>query len=140
MNVVNILGEEKALEYFDKLSTNIKQFTTSGSGPINLLKQGEIAVAMGMTFQGVEEINKGANVEIIELDTKTPYNTTSSGIIKGKDTDTVKKVFTFIMTDYLKYDKENFVPGEVLKEIDIKIKNYPTYLSIKEKLLKEWKY
>ena len=35
--LVNEWGEEKALEYFDKLSENILSYTSSGSGPINAL-------------------------------------------------------------------------------------------------------
>ena len=59
LNVVNIMGEDKAIEYFKKLKGNLREYTTSGSGPTNLLKQGEIAIAMGMTAQGVEAINAG---------------------------------------------------------------------------------
>lgn len=152
LNVVNIKGEDAALKYFDELSKNIKQFTTSGSGPISLLKQGEIAIAMGMTYQGVAEINNGANYEVIELDTKTPYNTTASAIIKGRETkNNVKEVFQFIMTDFLKYDKENFVPGKILKDQENKIKNFPTTLTdadmtgidsldTKNELISKWKY
>lgn len=152
LNVVNIKGEEEALNYFDKLQKNIKQFTTSGSGPISLLKQGEIAIAMGMTYQGASEITNGANFEIIELDTKTPYNGTSSAIIKGKEEkEYVKEVFEFIMKDFCKYDKEHFVPGQILKDQEVKIPNYPANLTdadmtgindikLKEELLSKWKY
>lgn len=152
LNVVNIKGEEEALSYFDKLSNNIKQFTTSGSGPISLLKQGEIAIAMGMTYQGVNSITEGANFEIVELDSKTPYNTTSSAIIKGREKkNNVKEVFEFVMKDFCKYDKEHFVPGKILEEQNSKIPNYPTYLTdadmtgiddieLKEKLIGKWKY
>lgn len=152
LNVVNIKGENKALEYFDNLSKNVLQFTTSGSGPISLLKQGEIAIAMGMTYQGASEITAGANFEIIELDTKTPYNTTSSTIISGRESKAnVKEVFEFIMTDFSKYDKAHFVPGTLFKEQTNEIKNYPTDLSdadmtgitdlsIKEDLISKWKY
>lgn len=152
LNVVNVMGKEKSLEYFDSLSSNIKQFTTSGSGPVSMLKQGEIAIAMGMTYQGVEEINKGANFEIIELDTKTPYNTTSLAIIAGRENKAnVKEVFEFLATEVSKNDKEQFVPGKIFKEQENKITNYPNNLtyadmtgitdsSVKEKLISEWKY
>lgn len=152
LNVYNEFGEKEALDYFDKLQGNIMQFTTSGSGPMSLLKQGEIAIAMGMTYQGATAITEGAKFEIVELETKTPYNTTASAIIDGKDKkENVKEVFEFIMNDFSKYDKEMFVPGKVFKEQDIKIKNYPTTLTdanmsgiedvkLKEELLKKWKY
>ena len=85
LNVVNIMGEDNAIEYFKKLKNNLREFTTSGSGPTNLLKQGEIAIAMGMTSQGVEAINEGYNFKIVSLKTGAPYNTTSFGIIKGRE-------------------------------------------------------
>lgn len=41
---------------------------------------------MGMTAQGVEAINAGYDFSIVELETGSPYNTTSCGIIKGRET------------------------------------------------------
>lgn len=151
LNVVNEMGEKKGLEYFDKLSKNVKQFTTSGSGPVSLLKQGEIAIAMGMTFHGINEIDAGANYKIIELDTGTPYNMTGIGIIAGKDEkQAVKEVFEWLITDWTKYDKEHFVPGKVLKDQETKIKNYPVLKDAnmksiedskkKDDLIAKWKF
>jgi len=152
LNVMNLMGEKKGLEYFDKLEKNIVQFTTSGSGPINLLKQGEIAIAMGMTYQGVEEINNGANFKVIEFDTGLLYNTTSIGIIKGKETnENVRKVFQWVNTEFSLYDKEHFIPGKIFVEQTTKIDNYPETkklsdmtgidnVSVKDDLLKKWKY
>ena len=122
LNVVNIMGEDKAIEYFKKLKGNLREYTTSGSGPTNLLKQGEIAIAMGMTAQGVEAINAGYNFSIVELETGSPYNTTSCGIIKGRETNkNVEKVFNWLIKDFGKYDKENYMPDKILKELTLKI-------------------
>ena len=46
--LVSSWGEEKALAYFDSLSSNIKEFTTSGSGPVKALNRDEIAIGLGM--------------------------------------------------------------------------------------------
>ncbi len=150
LNAVNIMGEDKAIEYFKKLKGNLREFTTSGSGPSNLLKQGEIAIALGMTAQGVGAINEGYDFSIVSLKTGSPYNTTSAGIIKGKEEkENVKKVFQWLIDGFGVYDKENFMPDIILKEQNIKIKNYPTNLkdadmtgidSIKTKddLTKKW--
>ena len=152
LNVMNLMGEEEGLAYFDKLSANIAQFTTSGSGPISLLVQGEVAIAMGMTYQGVEEINKGADFKVIEFDTGLLYNTTSIGIIKGKEADeNVRKVFQWVNTEFSLYDKENFIPGKIFKEQTTRIENYPETVklsdmtgiddnAVKESLLAIWKY
>ena len=150
LNVVNILGEDEAIEYFKKLKGNLREFTTSGSGPTNLLKQGEIAIALGMTAQGVSAINEGYNFKIVELESGSPYNTTSSGIIKGKENDeNVKEVFQWLIAKYGRYDKENFMPNIILKNQNNKMKNYPEDLTnadmtgidsiqVKDKLTKKW--
>ena len=150
LNVVNIMGEDKAIEYFKKLKNNLREFTTSGSGPTNLLKQGEIAIAMWMTSQGVEAINEGYNFKIVSLKTGAPYNTTSFGIIKGRENkENVREVFEWLMNDFGKYDKEYFLPDKILKNQEVKVKNYPTNLkdakmdgidsvSVKQDLISKW--
>lgn len=150
LNAVNIMGEDKAIEYFKKLKNNLREFTTSGSGPTNLLKQGEIAIAMGMTSQGVEAIKEGYNFKIVSLKTGAPYNTTSFGIIKGRENkENVREVFEWLMNDFGKYDKEYFLPDKILKNQEVKVKNYPTNLkdakmdgidsvSVKQDLISKW--
>lgn len=125
LNIVNLKGKNGAINYFEQLSSNIKQYTQSGSGPISLLKQGEIAIAMGMEFQGVTEINNGSNYKIIELDTGAPYNQTGAAIIDGKqDKESVKELFEYLINDFHYVDCEKFVPGKLLKNQETKIPNY----------------
>lgn len=150
LNAVNIMGEKEAINYFKKLKNNMREFTTSGSGPTNLLKQGEIAIAMGMVSQGTQAINEGYDFEIVELETGSPYNTTSVSIIKGREEkESVKDVFTWLIQDFGKYDKENFLPAIILKDQQNKIENYPENIKdadmtniesmeTKETLTKKW--
>ena len=150
LNVVNIMGEEEAIKYFKELKENVREFTTSGSGPTNLLQQGEIAIAMGMTAQGVEAINDGYNFEIVSLESGSPYNTTSCGIIKGRENEeNVKEIFEWLIGEYGKFDKENYMPDIILKDQENKMPNYPTDLKdadmsgidstdTKEKLTEKW--
>lgn len=150
LNTVNIMGEEDATDYFKKLKNNLREFTTSGSGPTNLLKQKEIAIAMGMISQGVAAINEGYDFEIVQLDTGILYSTTSAGVIKGRESDeNVVNVFNYIITEFNKFDKENYIPSDIIKDLDIVIENYPTDLKnadmsgiesmdIKSRLTKKW--
>lgn len=150
--LINVLGEEKALEYFDGLQPNIKLFTESGSGPIKLLIQGEIAVGLGLTFQAVEQINEGSPFEILTPEYGSPYSLTGTGIIKGREKNKrIIEVFDYIINDFLVYDKEYFSPEKIYEEQENKIPNYPTNInyanmngisniSEKERLLKLWKY
>ena len=150
LNAVNVMGEDKAVEYFKKLKENLREFTVSGSGPVNLLKQGEIAIGMSMVSEGVEAITDGYNLEIIELSTGTPYNTTSFGIIKEREkNENVRKVFEFLMNEFGPIDKSHYVLGTLYKDQENYVKNFDVVLkdanmngvsdiSIKEKLTERW--
>lgn len=114
-NLVNTMGDEAALAYIDQLEQNVKQFTESGSGPVKLLIQGEIGVGLGLTFQAVNEINKGSSFEIIYPYEGSPYSLTATSMVKGREEDArIQEVFSFIVNDFLVYDKENFSPSAQL--------------------------
>ncbi|QIK57169.1 extracellular solute-binding protein [Erysipelothrix sp. HDW6A] len=151
-NVVNMLGDEAALEYFDKLAKNVKQFTESGSGPVKLLNQGEVAVGIALTFQTVKEINKGMHLEVIFSEWGSPYSLTGTGIVSGHESNPdVIRVYDFLVNDFIYYDKENFSPERIMKNQKNLIDNYPTdfdyadmtgidSIQEKERLLSMWKF
>ena len=88
-SLVNAWGEEEAFKYFDDLSENILQFTSSGSGPVNALVQGEVAVGLGMTAQAVTAINDGANLKIVYFEEGSPFSLYGYGIVSGKEDDSI---------------------------------------------------
>ena len=146
-------GEDAAFEYFDRLAENILQFTSSGSGPVNALIQGEVAIGLGMTITTVNAINeRGVPLEMFFFDEGAPYNTSSFGIIKGRETrPVVKEVFEFAMTRLVRDDKELYCPEPVMRNQPNNIPNYPKSISYsdmegaydlptKEQLLAKWKY
>ena len=151
-NWVNRWGDEATLTYVDKLHENLKQFTESGSGPIKLLKQGEVAIGLALTFQAVSEINSGQPFEIIYPPEGSPYSLTGTAIIGGhQEKDGVAEVYDFIIHDFLKYDKENFSPEIIYEGQTIGLENYPENIQYadmtgiqddreKERLLAQWKY
>ena len=148
----NTMGTDGALEFVDKLYSNIKQFTESGSGPIKLLKQGEVAIGLALTFQAVSEINDGQPLEIIFPETGSPYSLTGTAMIGGREVrDDVVEVYEFIINEFLIYDKENFSPEKIYEGQINKIENYPQNIvyadmtgiqeiAEKERLLALWKY
>jgi iron(III) transport system substrate-binding protein len=149
---VNEMGDEAALAYVDSLYSNLKQFTESGSGPIKLLKQGEIAIGLALTFQAVNEINEGQPFEIIFPETGSPYSLTGTSIVLGHENKNgVNEVFDFIINDFLVYDKEQFSPEMIYEGQINQIVNYPVDIPYadmtgiqddveKERLLDLWKY
>ena len=149
---VNTMGEEGALNYVDRLYENLKMFTESGSGPIKMLKQGEIAIGLSLTFQAVNEQNEGQPLEIIFPETGSPYSLTGTALLKGRENNPeIMEVFSFLANDCMVYDKENFSPELVYKEQKNNIPNYPIDIPYadmdgiqdiaeKERLLALWKY
>lgn len=151
-NWVNLWGQEAALAFVDKLHTNIKQFTESGSGPIKLLKQGEAAIGLGMTFQAISEMNDGQPFEVIFPETGSPYSLTGTAIIKDhQDKKGVSEVFDYVIHEFMIHDKEYYSPEIVYDGQVNRIPNYPESVPYadmtgiqddqeKERLLALWKY
>lgn len=149
---VNTMGEEGALEYVDKLYENIKQFTESGSGPIKMLKTGEVAIGLGMSFQAVTEANDGQPFELVFPETGSPYSLTGATIIKGHENKKgVAEVYDYIINEFMIYDKEHFSPETVYEGQKNLVPNYPEDVpyadmtgiqddKVKERLLALWKY
>lgn len=151
-SLVNTMGEEEAFAYIDELAKNVKQFTESGSGPVKLLIQGEVAIGLGLTFQAVNEFNNGNDFIIIEPEFGSPYSLTSMSMLAGREeNEDIVRVFEFVANDYMVYDKMYGSPEKVLVDQINGIENYPeniTYANMdgiesveeKERLLDKWKY
>lgn len=150
-SLVNEWGEKEALDYFDKLTPNILQYTSSGSGPVNSLIQGEIAIGLGMTSQAVTKINEGAPLEILFFEEGSPYSLYGEAIISGKETNkAVKDVFTFLVGEFNYENVEKFFPEKIYVDKDCKVENYPSNIKYsdmsndsreeKTRLLELWKY
>lgn len=149
--MVNARGEQAALEYFDGLAENVLQFTSSGSGPVNALIQGEAAIGLTITGTAVTAINEGANLEILFFEEGSPYALYGQGIIAGKQNrPAVKEVFDFLYSTYGYENCEKFFPEPIYQDRTFTIENYPadiTYCDMsgdtaqrKEHLLSKWKY
>ena len=150
-NLVNAWGEDKAFEYFDELAENVLQFTTSGSGPVNALIQGEVAVGLGMTAQAVTKINEGANLKILFFEEGSPYSLYGYAMPEGKQNrKAVVDVFNFFYTTLVMEDKELYYPEQVFVNQINQVENYPTDIPYgdmsgnttdeKSRLLENWEY
>ena len=151
-NLVNTMGEDAAFAYFDQFAQNVLQFTSSGSGPVNALIQGEAGIGLGMTFQAVTAINKGIPLKVMYFGEGSPYTIYGTAIIKGKETrKAVREVFAFYMNTLNREDKELFVPEQIFKAQTNTIPNYPLNVKTadvrgiesiaeKERLLARWRY
>ncbi len=148
-SLCNAWGEEKAMDYFTKLSENVLQFTSSGNGPVNALVQQEVAIGLGMVNNAVQQIDDGINLEILFFEPGAAYAMYGQTIISGKETkESVKEVFDYLVNVYLEAECTKFGAEQVFKDKTFTSKNYPTNikycdmsndtLAEKERLLKLW--
>ena len=150
-SLVNSWGEEEALAYFDALTPNILQYTSSGSGPVNALLQKEVAIGFGMTSHAVTQINEGAPLKVVFFEEGSPYTMYGQSMIAGKDErESVKEVFDFLVNTYSYELNEKFFPEQMFKDKVYSVENYPenivysdmsnNTIEQKEHLLNQWKY
>lgn len=150
-SLVNAWGEDEAFAYFDALTPNVLQYTSSGSGPVNALLQGEAAIGLGMTAQAVTQINEGAPLQIIYFEEGSPFSLYGQAIIEGKqERACVQEVFDFLVNVYSYELNEKFFPEQIFVDKTYEIDNYPTNIRYadmsgntteeKERLLERWAY
>ena len=151
-SLVKAWGEAEALSYFDSLTSNILEYTSSGSGPVNKLVSREVAVGFGMISQAVTKINDGNNeLEILFFQEGAPCNLYGNAIVKGKKTKTaVKEVMDYLDSFYTNESNRLYYPEPVLKNTNYNVANFPeniqyadmtgNNLEAKEVLLKKWNH
>ena len=148
-SLANTWGEEEAFNYFNALSRNVLSFTSSGSGPVNALKEREAAIGFAMTAQTVSAINDGFPLRIHFFEEGSPFSLYGIGVIKGKETRReVSAVFDYIVNVWTEKDKLLFCPERIFNDREFTLPNYPISIRYadmsnntseeKEKLLERW--
>lgn len=152
LSLVNAWGEQEALDYFDKLSENVLSFTSSGSGPVNSLVLGEVAIGLGMTPNAATKIGEGFPLEILFFEEGSPYSLYGQAILEGKqERECVKEVFAFLSTTLTEELCSLYYPEKIFKDKDFTMDHFPTNIkyadmqvenasAYKEELLSKWKH
>ena len=114
--LASLNGKESALNYFKELDKNVKEWSSSGSGPVKGVDRQEIAVGLGMHFQAVEYANKNSDIGITYFKEGSPYTLYTMGMINGKqDKPEVKEVYDYFF-NYVNYlDNSQIVPETIYK-------------------------
>lgn len=147
--LTNEWGEDEAFAYFEEFSKNVLQYTSSGSGPVNALVQGEAGIGLGMTSQAVVEINEGVDLKIVFFEEGSPYSMYGNAVLKkSADRKCVMEVFNYLATDLCKGDNERYFPDQIFKNFAPEVEGFPTNinygnmandtLSEKERLQAKW--
>ena len=149
--LTNEWGEDEAFAYFEKLTENILQYTSSGSGPVNALVQGEVAIGLGMTSQAVVEKNQGVDLDILFFEEGSPYSMYGNAVLAGSaGRKSVMEVFNYLATELCRGNNEKFFPDQVFKDFAPSVEGFPANikygnmandtLSEKERLQNRWTF
>ena len=149
--LVNQWGEDEAFAYFEQLTPNILQYTSSGMGPVNALIQQEAAIGLGFISQAVQEINGGLNLKIVYFEEGVPFSIYGNALLKKSAEKTAAvEVFEYIATELVYDNNKLFYPEQIIKDFVPVVENYPTEipygdmtnntLEEKERLLAKWTF
>ncbi|MBQ9207696.1 MAG: ABC transporter substrate-binding protein [Treponema sp.] len=83
--LVQIKGEEEAMNYFAELDKNVCKYTKSGSSPSKLVPTGEIVIGIGFLHNVVHQIvdNGFTNIGMTSPASGTAYEIGATAIFKG---------------------------------------------------------
>ena len=130
--LASLNGKDAALAYFQNLNSNVKEWSSSGSGPVKGVDKKEIAVGLGMHFQAVEYANKNDDIGITYFAEGSPYTLYTMGMINGKKNNpVVKEVYDYFFNHINYLDNCQIVPetiykSEYMKEVTVPNWNSPT--------------
>lgn len=98
--IVQIMGEEKGLEYMKKLNGQIKSYEKSGTAPARMAGQGEVMVGVSFLHDGIKYREEGMKDLVMTAPSEgTGYETGAVGIIKGgPDQEAAKKFVDWCLT------------------------------------------
>lgn len=92
--LVQLMGEEEALDYLSKLDANIKQYPKTGGGPSKLVGTGELEIAIGMLHDGITQQKLGYDNVVLSAPSEgTGYEIGATAIIAGTSQEEAAKLF-----------------------------------------------
>ncbi len=94
--LVQLMGEDEAFDYLSKLSSNITQFTKSGSAAPNAVAQGEAAIAITFSHDGLQPTAEGYPIELSFPEDGTGYEVGGVALIKNGPADEQENAKLFI--------------------------------------------
>ena len=114
--LASVSNKETALSYFRSINPAIKEWSSSGSGPVKGVDKKEIAVGLGMHFQAVEYANKNSDIGITYFAEGSPYTLYTMGMVNGKQKNSkVKEVYDYFFNHVNYLDNSEIVPETIYK-------------------------
>ncbi|MBM3537849.1 MAG: putative 2-aminoethylphosphonate ABC transporter substrate-binding protein [Alphaproteobacteria bacterium] len=96
---MQVMGEQAAWQFMDKLHENVAVYTHSGSAPCVQAARGERMVGIGFDMRGASEKTKGAPIDIILPPEGAGWDMEATAIVKGtKNLEAAKKLVDWSVT------------------------------------------
>lgn len=97
--LIEVFGEDGAIEYLKNLNPNIQTYTQSGTGPSKAVGPGQTALGIQFTPAFFQFMEQGYPVEVVFPEEGVPYEVASVSIIKGaKNMEDAKKLVEWIVS------------------------------------------
>lgn len=81
--LIQIYGEDGAIDYLKKLAPNIQTYTQSGTGPSKAVGPGQVAMGIQFTPAFFQFMEQGYPVKVVFPKEGVPYEVASVSILKG---------------------------------------------------------
>ncbi|NFT06915.1 MULTISPECIES: putative 2-aminoethylphosphonate ABC transporter substrate-binding protein [unclassified Clostridium] len=149
---IQMMGEENAWKFMDKLNKNIKSYQHSGAMPTKLAATGENVIGIGMDFQSLREEEKIPQITTIFPAEGLPWDIETVALIKKGNIKPEAKAFMdwTISSDAMEaYSKNKGIV--TMNSCKSKVQGYPSDFSEKlinndfnwmsenrERIIKEW--
>lgn len=97
--LIDIYGEDGAIDYLKKLAPNIQTYTQSGTGPSKAVGPGQVAMGIQFTPAFFQFMEQGYPVKVVFPKEGVPYEVASVSILKGaKNTADAKKLIDWVVS------------------------------------------
>lgn len=94
--LIQLMGEDAAWDYLDKLKVNMKQFTKAGSAAPNAVALGEAAIALTFSHDALQLTPEGYHIELSFPKDGTGYEVGAVALIKNGPADEQENAKKFI--------------------------------------------
>lgn len=132
---IQMMGEDAAWNYMDKLHENMARYTHSGSKPCRLAAAGEVPIGISFAFRGARLKQKGAPLDLIVPKEGIGWEVEASGILKtSKHIEEAKKLIDWHISPAAMKVFNEYLPILAIPGIAKPVEDFPP--NIQEKMIK----
>ncbi|ANE46230.1 iron ABC transporter substrate-binding protein [Paenibacillus swuensis] len=108
--LLQLMGEEEAWKYMDKLNENMASYTHSGSKPAKLAGTGEYPIGISFGYRSIQEKQKGAPLEVVFPTEGSGWDVEANALMKKENIKPEAKAFLdwAISAEPMKKYNENY--------------------------------